>query len=209
MARSIDPRRETLRGTQWQNDTAALFGTRVAEPILVSGQRDRTQNRPDIWSQAIRAIKSIFVLASRGPSTPTGAASSSPSPWIPACGNVIQFKVGGLTASGAITAVSICPLVRSVDELATSKRAQRRQRCHFPNARMALANWITAPQVGTQGERHRACGPWVPAFAGMTRLVGQARLRLPARLTGDFALRGEAVWRLAAPGAREGVPLGC
>src|SRR5262249_45044536 len=56
MARSIDPRRETLRGTQWQNDTAALFGTRVAEPILVSGQRDRTQNRPDIWSQAIRAI---------------------------------------------------------------------------------------------------------------------------------------------------------
>ena len=66
---------------------------------------------------------------------------------VPAQGNVIQFKVGGLTASGAITAVSICPLVRSVDELATSKRAQRRQRCHFPNARMAPANWITASEA--------------------------------------------------------------
>ena len=114
-----------------------------------------------------------------------------PLAWVPACGNVIQFKAGGLTASGPKTTVRISPLMRSVGELATSKRAQRRQKCHFPNARMALANWITAP------------------FAGMTRLVGQARLRLPARLTGDFALRGEAVWRLAAPGAREGVPLGC
>src|SRR5215472_14936722 len=66
-------------------------------------------------------------------------------PWVPAFGNVIQFKAGGLTASGPKTTVRISPLMRSVGELATSKRAQRRQKCHFPNARMALANWITAP----------------------------------------------------------------
>src|SRR5215472_56328 len=69
-------------------------------------------------------------------------------PWVPACGNVIQFKAGGLTASGPKTTVRISPLMRSVGELATSKRAQRRQKCHFPNARMALANWITAPCAG-------------------------------------------------------------
>src|SRR5262249_27676099 len=79
MARSIDPRRETLRGTQGQNDTAALFGTRVAEPILVSGQRDRTQNRPDIWSQAIRAInRSSFLQAGGRPHMQAGGR-------VPAC----------------------------------------------------------------------------------------------------------------------------
>ena len=45
--RSI-PRRETLRGTQWQHsNTAALFGTRVAKPILAAVMCDR-DNRPDI-----------------------------------------------------------------------------------------------------------------------------------------------------------------
>jgi hypothetical protein len=38
MVRSIDPRPETLRSTQWPyySEVAALFGTRVAETILAS-----------------------------------------------------------------------------------------------------------------------------------------------------------------------------
>jgi len=38
MVRSIDPRPETLRSTQWPycSEAAALFGTRVAETILAS-----------------------------------------------------------------------------------------------------------------------------------------------------------------------------
>ena len=38
MVRSIDPRRETIRGAQRYSDTVApLFGARVAETILASG----------------------------------------------------------------------------------------------------------------------------------------------------------------------------
>ena len=37
MVRSIDPRRETIRGAQRYSDTAAVFGARVAETISASG----------------------------------------------------------------------------------------------------------------------------------------------------------------------------
>src|SRR6516164_6132517 len=87
-----------------------------------------------------------------------GVAGAVPLAWVPACGNVIQFKAGGLTASGPKTTVRISPLMRSVGELATSKRAQRGQKCHFPNARMALANWITAPKAGTQARNTGRAG---------------------------------------------------
>jgi hypothetical protein len=36
MVRSIDPRRETLRGPHWPKKVAGLSGTRVAETILAS-----------------------------------------------------------------------------------------------------------------------------------------------------------------------------
>lgn len=51
MVRSIDPRRETLRGIQWPFKVAALFGTHVAKTILAAAQAVR----PDIWTQAIRS----------------------------------------------------------------------------------------------------------------------------------------------------------
>jgi len=38
MVRSIDPKREAIRGAQRYSDTAAVFGTRVAETISASGQ---------------------------------------------------------------------------------------------------------------------------------------------------------------------------
>jgi len=38
MVRSIDPKREPIRGAQRYSDTAAMFGTRVAETISASGQ---------------------------------------------------------------------------------------------------------------------------------------------------------------------------
>ena len=52
MVGSIDPRCETVRGTHWPKKVAWLFGARVAETILASGQNNRI-NRPDIWMQAI------------------------------------------------------------------------------------------------------------------------------------------------------------
>jgi hypothetical protein len=54
MVGSIDPRCETVRGTHWPVKVAGVFGTRVAETILASGQSARI-NRPDIWMQAIRS----------------------------------------------------------------------------------------------------------------------------------------------------------
>ena len=38
MVRSIDPKREAIRGAQRYSSTAAVFGTRVAETISASGQ---------------------------------------------------------------------------------------------------------------------------------------------------------------------------
>src|ERR1700750_2715627 len=38
MVRSIDPKREPIRGAQRYSDTAAMFGTRVAETISARGQ---------------------------------------------------------------------------------------------------------------------------------------------------------------------------
>jgi len=54
MVRSIVPRCEQIRGTQWPNKVALLIGTRVAKTILASGPTSRTY-RPDIWVQAIRS----------------------------------------------------------------------------------------------------------------------------------------------------------
>ena len=67
MVGSIDPRCETLRGTHWPAKVERVFGTRVAETILASGQPDRI-NRPDIWMQAIRSDHQKTLVA-RGPST--------------------------------------------------------------------------------------------------------------------------------------------
>jgi hypothetical protein len=39
MVRSIDPKRETLRDAQGSTKAVVLFGTRVAEPILASGDK--------------------------------------------------------------------------------------------------------------------------------------------------------------------------
>jgi hypothetical protein len=54
MVGSIDPRCETVRGTQWPVKVAGVFGTRVAENHLGQRSTDRI-NRPDIWMQAIRS----------------------------------------------------------------------------------------------------------------------------------------------------------
>jgi hypothetical protein len=54
MVRSIVPRCEQIRGTQWPNKVAFLIGTRVAKTILARGSTRRI-NRPDIWMQAIRS----------------------------------------------------------------------------------------------------------------------------------------------------------
>jgi hypothetical protein len=68
MVRSIDPKREAIRGAQRYSSTAAVFGARVAETISASGQgRPHQQAGHMAASDPIKTFAPA--LASKGPST--------------------------------------------------------------------------------------------------------------------------------------------
>src|ERR1700686_1138970 len=67
MVGSIDPRYETLRGTNWpKKGRLVVWNSRRGSHL---GQRSTDRiNRPDIWMQAIRSDRQKTLVA-RGPST--------------------------------------------------------------------------------------------------------------------------------------------
>src|ERR1700687_993213 len=67
MVGSIDPRCETVRGTHWPVKVAGVFGARVAETILASGQKRPHQQAGHM--DASDPIKPEKTLVARGPST--------------------------------------------------------------------------------------------------------------------------------------------
>src|SRR5436309_3554540 len=65
MVRSIDPKREAIRGAQRYSSTAAVFGTRVAETISASGQgRPHQQAGHMAASDPIKTLRRL--LQARG-----------------------------------------------------------------------------------------------------------------------------------------------
>src|SRR3984893_10192418 len=67
MVGSIDPRCETGRGTHWPVKVAGVFGARVAETILASGQKRPHQQAGHM--DASDPIKPEKTLAARGRTT--------------------------------------------------------------------------------------------------------------------------------------------
>jgi hypothetical protein len=65
MVRSIDPKREAIRGAQRYSSTAAVFGARVAETISASAQgRPHQQAGHMIASDPIKTLRRL--LQARG-----------------------------------------------------------------------------------------------------------------------------------------------
>src|SRR6267154_2663045 len=99
MVRSIDPRRETVRGAQRSSNTAAMSGARVAETISASGH-----GRPHPTGRTYGCKRSdqnrAPHLASRGPSTyghrtePVLGPANGRDPWTGVTRLLLLFGMG-------------------------------------------------------------------------------------------------------------------
>jgi hypothetical protein len=77
MGRSIDPKREAIRGAQRYSDTAAMFGARVAETISASGHgRPHQQAGHMIASDPIKTLRRLLQARGR-PHMGTGFAGEA------------------------------------------------------------------------------------------------------------------------------------
>src|SRR5947207_2870355 len=91
MVRSIDPKREAIRGAQRYSDTAAVFGTRVAETISASGQgRPQQQAGHMAASDPIKTLRRLLQARGRPHMAFAGEAGLS---------EVLHFLVNRVTDS--------------------------------------------------------------------------------------------------------------